>query len=299
MLMRRKLIALLVIGLVTSMLAGCIFIEKDSLTLGSRNNTESIILSHVMGQLIEDQTDIDVIYKENLGGSNVVWNAMLNGLIDVIPDYTGTIVVNYYHEEPGTAEETLELTKRLVDEDGIIAFNTFGFNNTYTLALDEAKAEELGVKTFSDFAKYSEDFILGAVFEFIDRPDGLPGFQKEYGLKFKDVKGMDHGIMYRSIGAKEVDVINSYTTDGQLQDYDLRVLEDDKSYFPPYHALPLVRKETLEIYPEIEEVLKKLEGMINEEAMQKMNAKVDNDGMMVETVAHDFLVESGLIEEKK
>ncbi|WP_156450386.1 glycine betaine ABC transporter substrate-binding protein [Sporosarcina sp. HYO08] len=297
--MRRKLIALLVIGLVTSMLAGCIFIEKDSLTLGSRNNTESIILSHVMGQLIEDQTDIDVIYKENLGGSNVVWNAMLNGLIDVIPDYTGTIVVNYYHEEPGTAEETLELTKRLVDEDGIIAFNTFGFNNTYTLALDEAKAEELGVKTFSDFAKYSEDFILGAVFEFIDRPDGLPGFQKEYGLKFKDVKGMDHGIMYRSIGAKEVDVINSYTTDGQLQDYDLRVLEDDKSYFPPYHALPLVRKETLEIYPEIEEVLKKLEGMINEEAMQKMNAKVDNDGMMVETVAHDFLVESGLIEEKK
>ena len=117
------------------MLSGCIFIEKDSLTLGSRNNTESIILSHVMGQLIEDKTDIEVIYKENLGGSNVVWNAMLNGLIDVIPDYTGTIVVNYYHEDPGTAEETLEATKRLVDEDGMIAFNTFGFNNTYTLAL--------------------------------------------------------------------------------------------------------------------------------------------------------------------
>ena len=99
----------------------------------------------------------------------------------------------------------------------MIAFNTFGFNNTYTLALDESRAEELGVVTFSDFAKVSEDFILGAVFEFIDRPDGLPGFQKEYGLKFKDVKGMDHGIMYRSINAKEVDVINSYTTDGQLQ----------------------------------------------------------------------------------
>ena len=140
------------------MLSGCIFIEKDSLTLGSRNNTESIILSHVMGQLIEDKTDIEVIYKENLGGSNVVWNAMLNGLIDVIPDYTGTIVVNYYHEDPGTAEETLEATKRLVNEDGIIAFNTFGFNNTYTLALDESRAEELGVKTFSDFAKVSEDF---------------------------------------------------------------------------------------------------------------------------------------------
>ncbi|WP_231860367.1 glycine betaine ABC transporter substrate-binding protein [Bacillus sp. OxB-1] len=285
----------ILVVLITSILSGCILIEKDSLTLGSRNNTESIILSHVMGQIIEDKTDIKVIYKENLGGSNVVWNAMINGHIDVIPDYTGTIVVNYYHADPGTAEETLETTKRLVDGDGIIAFNTFGFNNTYTLALDEAKAEELDVHTFSDFAAYSEDFTLGAVFEFIDRPDGLPGFQEEYGLKFKDVKGMDHGIMYRSIGAKEVDVINSYTTDGQLQDYDLRVLEDDKSYFPPYHALPLVRKETLKDYPEIEDVLRQLEGMIDEEAMQKMNAKVDNEGMMVERVAQEFLEESGLI----
>ncbi|MCM3636289.1 glycine/betaine ABC transporter substrate-binding protein [Sporosarcina luteola] len=294
--MRKKFISLLLIAVVASMLTGCIFIEEDSLTLGSRNNTESIILSHVMGQLIENKTDIKVIYKENLGGSNVVWNAMLNGNIDVVPDYTGTIVVNYYHEEPGNAEETLEMTRRLVGEDGIIAFNTFGFNNTYTLALDESKAEELGVVTFSDFAAYSEDFTLGAVFEFIDRPDGLPGFSKEYGLKFKNVKGMDHGIMYRSINAGEVDVINSYTTDGQLQEFDLRVLEDDKSYFPPYHALPLVRKETLKEYPEIEAVLKQLEGMINEEAMQKMNAKVDNDGMMVERVAEEFLVESGLIE---
>ena len=284
--------------LITSMLSGCIFIEKDSLRLGSRNNTESIILSHIMGQLLEDKLGIEVLYKENLGGSNVVWNAMTNGHIDVIPDYTGTIVVTYYHEEPGTAEETLEATKRLVEADGIVALNTFGFNNTYTLALDEAKAEELGVVTFSDFAKYSQDFVLGAVFEFIDRPDGLPGFQKEYGIEFKDVKGMDHGMMYRSISAGEVDVINSYTTDGQLQIHDLRVLEDDKSYFPPYHALPLVRKEILNEYPELEEVLGLLEGMIDEEAMQIMNGKVDNDGMMVERVAQEFLIESGLIEKK-
>jgi len=284
--------------LVASLLSGCIFIEKDSLTLGSRNNTESIILSHVMGQLIENKTDIDVIYKENLGGSSVVWKAMLDGLIDVIPDYTGTIVLTYYHEEPGTADETLAATKRLVDEDGMIAFNTFGFNNTYTLAVDEAVAEELDLVTFSDFAKVSKDFTLGAVFEFIDRPDGLPGFQKAYDLDFKEVKGMDHGIMYRSINAGEVDVINSYTTDGQLQMYDLRVLEDDQSFFPPYHALPLVRKEALKEYPEIEELLKSLEGMIDEDTMQKMNGKVDNDGMMVEKVAEEFLIEAGLIEKK-
>ncbi|SOC43803.1 glycine betaine ABC transporter substrate-binding protein [Ureibacillus acetophenoni] len=295
---RKKLSLVMLMFLLISTLSGCIFIEKDTLRLGSRNNTESIILSNIMGQLIEDRLGIDVLYKENLGGSNVVWNAMTNGHIDVIPDYTGTIVVTYYHEEPGTAEETLEATKRLVETDDIVAFNTFGFNNTYTLALDESKAEELGIVTFSDFTEYSQDFRLGAVFEFIDRPDGLPGFQKEYNIEFKDVKGMDHGMMYRSINAGEVDVINSYTTDGQLQIYDLRVLEDDKSYFPPYHALPLVRKETLNEYPELEEVLRLLEGKIDEEAMQIMNGKVDNDGMMVELVAREFLIESGLIEAK-
>ena len=296
--LRKRLPLVMLMFLIISTLSGCIFIEKDSLRLGSRNNTESIILSNIMGQLIEDRLGIEVLYKENLGGSNVVWNAMTNGHIDVIPDYTGTIVVTYYHEEPGTAEETLEATKRLVETDDIVALNPFGFNNTYTLALDEAKAEELGVVTFSDFAEYSQDFRLGAVFEFIDRPDGLPGFQKEYNFNFKDVKGMDHGMMYRSINAGEVDVINSYTTDGQLQIYDLRVLEDDKSYFPPYHALPLVRKETLHEYPELEEVLGLLEGMINEETMQIMNGKVDNEGMMVERVAQEFLIESGLIDKK-
>ncbi|PID14600.1 glycine/betaine ABC transporter substrate-binding protein [Sporosarcina sp. P34] len=295
---KNKLTLLLVTTLLASLLSGCIFNEKDSLRLGSRNNTESIILSNIMGQLIEDRLGLDILYKENLGGSSVVWNAMTNDHIDVIPDYTGTIVVTYYQEKPGTADETLAATKRLVAGDNITALGTFGFNNTYTLALDEAKAEELGLVTFSDFAKVSKDFTLGAVFEFIDRPDGLPGFQKEYDIAFKDVKGMDHGMMYRAIGANEVDVINSYTTDGQLAIANLRVLEDDKSYFPPYHALPLVRDETLKEYPELEEVLGLLEGKIDEEAMQIMNGKVDNDGMMVELVAKEFLVDSGLIEEK-
>lgn len=296
--LQKKVILAISVLLIASLLSGCIFIEKDTLRLGSRNNTESIILSNIMGQLIEDRMGIEVEYKENLGGSNVVWNAMTNDVLDVVPDYTGTIVVTYYQEEPGTAEETLAATKRLVATDNIVALETFGFNNTYTLAFDEAKAEELGVETFSDFAAYSQDFTLGAVFEFIDRPDGLPGFQEEYGIAFDDVRGMDHGMMYRSISAGEVDVINSYTTDGQLQTHNLRVLEDDKSYFPPYHALPVVREEALEEYPELEETLLLLAGKIDEEAMQIMNGKVDNDGMMVEVVAEEFLIEADLIDKK-
>lgn len=293
---KRVVLKFLLLLMVTAPLTGCIFIEEDSLIVGSRNNTESIILSNIMGQLIEAEADIEVIYKENLGGSNVVWTAMLNDKIDVIPDYTGTIVINYYQETAGDADETLASTKELVAEDGITALESFGFNNTYTLALDEDEAEKLDLVTFSDFAAVSEDFILGAVFEFIDRPDGLPGFQDEYALEFEDVKGMDHGMMYRSINAEEVDVINSYTTDGQLQMYNLRVLEDDQNYFPPYHALPLVRTEILKEYPELEDVLLQLAKKIDEPAMQAMNAKVDNEGQMVEVVAEEFLQQAGLIE---
>ncbi len=275
-------------------LTACSSSNTDKITVGSRNNTESIILSHIMGQLIENKTDLKVVMKENLGGSNVLWTGLLKGEIQLIPDYTGTIVANYYQEEPGNAEETLAKTKELIAEDGLIAFNAFGFNNTYTLSIDEAFAEEHNIKTFSDFAKISDQFTLGCVFEFMDRPDGLPGFQKEYNIDFKSVKGMDHGMMYRSYGEKEVDVINSYTTDGQLQIYDVRVLEDDKSFFPPYHALPVLRQETLDKYPELADVLALLEGKIDEETMQVLNGKVDNDGFRAKTVAKQFLKESGL-----
>ncbi len=295
--MIRKKMKVILIGFISlTLLSGCILTNEESLKIGSRNNTESIILSYVMGKLIEDKTDLNVVYRENLGGSNVVWDAMQNGGIDLIPDYTGTIVLTYYQEEPGTPEETLEQTKRLTAEDGIIAFNTFGFNNTYTLALDEEIAEAENFVTFSDFAEHAPEYTLGSVFEFIDRPDGLPGFEKEYDIEFKDVKGMDHGMMYRAIDNKEVDVINSYTTDGQLQIHDLRVLEDDESFFPPYHALPLLREEVLANNPELEDILGELEGKIDEEAMQSMNAQVDNEGAMVEVVADDFLRSIDLID---
>lgn len=270
--------------------------DGDSITLGSRNNTESIILSNIMGQLIEADTDIEVIRKDNLGGSNVLWNGLLEDEIQLIPDYTGTVVANYYQKETGTAEETLAHTKELIEEDGLVAFNAFGFNNTYTLSLDDTYAEENGIETFSDFADVSDQFTLGAVFEFIDRPDGLPGFEETYNLEFADVKGMDHGMMYRSYSEEEIDVINSYTTDGQLQVYDVRVLEDDLNFFPPYHAVPIIRQDALEEFPELEEVLALLEDEIDEGSMQVMNGKVDNDGLRVDTVAEEFLKDKGLID---
>lgn len=279
----------------TIFLAACSSGDEDTITFGSRNNTESIILSNIMGQLVENHTDLKVERKDNLGGSDVLWSAVLKNDIQVIPDYTGTIVANYYNETPGTADETFARAKELIAEDDLLALETFGFNNTYTLAVADAIAKEHNLVTFSDFAKISDRFTFGAVFEFIDRPDGLPGFEKAYNIHFKEVKGMDHGMMYRAFGEGDVDVINSYSTDGQLQDYDLTVLEDDLSFFPPYHAMPIVRKDMMEKHPELEEVLNLLANKIDEDTMQEMNGKVDNDGIKVEAVAKEFLENSELL----
>ncbi|MFM9279422.1 glycine betaine ABC transporter substrate-binding protein [Paenibacillus jiagnxiensis] len=268
-----------------------------TITIGSKNFTENILLAHMIADLIEDKTDLSVVRKVNLGGSNVAWGALKNNEIQLYPDYTGTIVANYYQQETGTSEETLTKTKELVEKDGLEFLAPFGFNNTYTLAVTKETAEKYNLKTFSDLAKVSQGLVLGVEFEFLDREDGYPGIKKLYGMNFKDAKGMDHGIMYRSISEGETDVTNAYSTDAQIEAHNLVILEDDKQFFPPYDAGTVIRKDTLDQYPELKEVLNQLGGSISEEDMQKLNGQVDIEGLKEEDVAHDFLVEKGLISE--
>lgn len=267
-----------------------------TVTVGSKNFTENIIIAHMMADLVEAGTDLTVVRKVNLGGSNVAWTALENNDIQMYPDYTGTIVANYYQEKTGTSKETLDKTKELVKEDKLKALESFGFNNTYTLAVTQETAQKYNLNTFSDLAKAADKLTLGCEFEFKDRPDGYPGLQSTYSMNFKDVKGMDHGIMYRSLSQGEVDAVDAYATDGQIKVFDLKILKDDMEFFPPYDCLPVVRQDTLDKYPEIEGALNKLAGKIDEQIMQELNAKVDDEGMKAETVARDFLVSAGLIE---
>ena len=269
--------------------------KNDTITVGSKNFTENILLAHMMADVIENHTDLKVVRKVNLGGSNVAWKALLNNDIQLYPDYTGTIVSNYYQEETGNSEDTLAKTNELLKQDKLVFTNSMGFNNTYTLAVTQETAEKYQLTTFSDLAKVSPDLVLGSEFEFIDRPDGYPGLSKEYGMIFKDVKGMDHGIMYRSIVDKNVDVIDSFATDGQIKVNNLVILEDDKSFFPPYDAGPLVREDVLTKYPEVAEALNKLQDVLDETTMQDLNSKVDSEGLKEETVSLDFLKEKGLL----
>lgn len=269
--------------------------SAGTITIGSKNFTENIILAHMMADLIEADTDLKVIRKVNLGGSNVAWKALENNDIQLYPDYTGTIVANYYQEETGTSEETLSKTQELTTKDSLRVLKPFGFNNTYTLAVTQETAQKYNLNSFSDLAKVSSNFTLGCEFEFKDRPDGYLGLQDHYNMNFKEVKGMDHGIMYRSIDSGEVEVVDAFSTDGQIKVFNLKILEDDKEFFPPYDALPVIRQDTLDKYPVIENALSKLANKIDEPAMQELNAKVDSDGMKTETVAHDYLVSQGLL----
>jgi osmoprotectant transport system substrate-binding protein len=270
--------------------------SSGEITIGSKNFTENVLLAHMMADLIEDKTDIKVKRQMNLGGSNVAWSALENNNIQLYPDYTGTIVANYYQQETGNSEESLTKTRELLEKDGLAFLDPFGINNTYTLAVSRETAEKYNLKTFSDLAKVSGEMVLGVEFEFLDREDGYPGIQKLYGMDFKQSKGMDHGIMYRSIDDGETDVTNAYATDAQIKVHDLVILQDDKEFFPPYDAGPIIRQETLDKYPELEGILNQLNGQISDEEMQQLNAEVDVDALKEEDVARNFLIKKGLIE---
>jgi len=269
--------------------------EGGTLTVGSKNFTENILLAHMMAILIEEHTDIRVERKVNLGGSNVAWQALRNNDIQLYPDYTGTIVANYYQEETGSAEETLRRAQELVQQDGLKFLEPWGFNNTYTLAVKQELAQELGLETYSDLAKVSDRLVIASEFEFLDRPDGLPGLKEVYGMRFKEERGMDPGLRYTSIAEDKVDVINAFATDGMLVVHNLKILEDDRQFFPPYHGAPVVRQDALERFPELEGILNRLAGKIDDVTMQQLNAKVETEGLKEEDVAREFLRELGLI----
>ncbi|WP_234404952.1 glycine betaine ABC transporter substrate-binding protein [Paenibacillus bouchesdurhonensis] len=301
---KKMTVGLLVLALVAMLLTACGGGSNTSsgnggageITVGSKNFTENMLLALMMAELIEAKTDIKVKRQVNLGGSNVAWSALKNDEIQLYPEYTGTVVANYYQEETGNSAESLARTRELLTEDDLVFLEPFGINNTYTLAVTRETAEQHNLLTFSDLAKVSEDMVLGVEFEFLDRDDGFPGIQKLYGMNFKQQKGMDHGIMYQSIANGETDVTNAYATDAQIKVHDLVILQDDKEFFPPYDGGPIIRQDTLDNYPELEEVLNQMSGLISDEEMQKLNADVDVEGLKEEEVARQFLIEKGLIE---
>ncbi len=234
-----------------------------------------------------------------MGTTLLCFNAIKEGKVDIYPEYTGSAYAAILDQsEIITEEETFNYVKEKYDSEFDIHWmKPYGFNNTYVFSVREDTMKEYGLKTISDLVPYSPKFTLGCDNEFPKRLDGYPGLQEMYpGLDFKELVSMNQSLTYQALAEKEIDVNVSYSTDGRIAKYNLKNLEDDKGYFVDYHCATIVRNECLEKHPNLEEDLKALEGVWNEEDMQRYNLMVD-EGADMNDVAKLMLQEAGLLDE--
>ncbi len=269
--------------------------EAEIIRVGGKNFSEQFIMAEMLSILIEENTDLKTELKTNLA-SNVILNAIKSDQIDLYLEYTGTGLISLGMEPITDPDEVYEIVKEEFDKQFNIKWmKPYGFNNTYAMVVTKETAEKYNLKTISDMAKVANELTLGCTYVFTERDDGYPGLSKHYDFEFADVKGMDPALMYQALVEGSVDVISAFATEGRIAAFDLVILEDDKQFFPPYDATVIVRGEILEKHPELEEVLNKLAGRIDDTKMAELNAAVDLDKREPKDVAREFLEEEGLI----
>ncbi len=294
----KKIKSMIMIGIILFVLTACG--EKETIVLASKPMTEQFIVSEMIMALIEQETDLEVEYKEGVGGgTSNIHPAMESGEIDMYPEYTGTGWMLVLKEDLiQNPDKLYEAVKEAYEETYQIYWSEqYGFNNTFGLAMKRELAEELNIKTYSDLARESSNLIIGAEHDFYGRDDGFPGLVDTYGFQFEKEIGMDIGLKYQAIESEEVDVINIFSTDGKLKEYDMVVLEDDLYFFPSYYAATLIRMETLEKYPELKTVLAMLDGQISNEEITYMNYLVEIERKDPKEVAIEFLQTKGILKE--
>lgn len=270
----------------------------ETIIIGTKNFTESRLLGEMLSVYIKKNTDLNAEVRE-LGGTLPNFQAIRNGDIDIYTEYTGTGYITILKKEGNvpSPQEVYDTVKKEFNESyGISWMKPLGFNNTYTLAVKKETANQYNLETFSDLAPISEKFVFGPTPEFLERPDGYPGLSTVYNFNFNNIKALDPGLRYNAIAQNQVQVIDAFSTDGKLKELDLAILKDDKNYFPPYYAVPLVNNETLEKFPELESLLNKLENILNDEGMQRLNYEVDVEKQNIVDVVESFLRENNLVE---
>jgi len=267
--------------------------DPAAIRVGAKNFTEQEILGELIAGVIERRTDLPVQRRLGLGGTDICHAALLGGELDIYVEYTGTALLNVLRREVianrWRAHRTTTLAYR--SRFDLTWLPPIGFNNTYAIAVRADEAAARGWTRLSDLAADAADADLRAGFtaEFMERPDGLPGLRERYQLAFGDTMDLEPGLMYDAIDAGQVDVIGAFATDGRLAAYDLVVLEDDRGFFPPYDAAPVIRGEVLRRHPELRAALAILAGTIDDASMRAMNAAVDVDGRDPAAVAAAWL----------
>ena len=254
--------------------------------VGSKNFTEGVVLGELI-RTMAASTGASAAHRQALGGTRLVFNALVSGEIDVYAEYTGTLTHEILAQrKPGSKAELRDI----LAESGLVMSQPLGFRNNFALGMSKDVAERLGIRRVSDLRAHpSLVFRFGT--EFMERGDGWPGLRQHYGLPQKDVLGVEHDLAYRGLAAGDVDVTDLYTTDAEIAYYDLRALEDDLGYFPPYEAVLLYRAELAKEQPAALTAMLRLQGLIDEAQMIAMNARVKLDGEQEVMVAADVLRE--------
>lgn len=272
--------------------------STDTLTVASKDFTEQNILCELSSIYLANNTNIKINKQCNLGGAQVVFQALERDDIDFYIDYLGTDYTDILKYEPiSNVDKVYQTVKdEFSSKYKIAVLSPMSFNNTYSLAVTKDLASKYNLKTISDLAKVSKDLTISPTLEFVNRNDGLPGLLKAYNLEFKNTIAMDGSPRYTALLNNNSQVIDAFTTDGLLRKFNLTVLEDDKNFFPPYYAVPLLKQKTLEKYPEVEKLMSKLGPYLTDDVMQEMNYQVDEVGKNPEEVAKEFLLANKLIE---
>jgi glycine betaine/choline ABC-type transport system substrate-binding protein len=263
------------------------------LTIGSKNFTEQLILGEMIAQHLERELKIDVRRKLDLGGTFLAQLALAGGSIDLYPEYTGTALASVL-KQPIVKDPKLafERVREGYARWGLVWMNPLGFENTFAMAIRREQAQARNIHRLSDAAQYAAGWRMGVGYEFEQRPDGLPGLLKTYGLKVNgSVQTMDLGLLYKALAQKQVDMVAGNSTDGALSVLPVEVLADDKRFFPPYEAAIVVRGQALAQYPGLEKALRKLEGRLTTARMRAWNYEVDGKHRRVPEVAEEALGE--------
>ncbi len=260
--------------------------SAQEVRIGSKAFTESVILGEMIAHLARDQ-GANVRHHKQLGGTRVLWDALLAGEIDIYPEYTGTLTNEIFSNKSLNNEDQLrEELHRL----GLEMTETIGFNNTYAIGMLDARATTLGVTKISDLRKHPE-LSFGFGNEFMERGDGWPSLRAHYQLPHTDVVGLDHDLAYRGLKAGDIDAMDVYTTDAAIAFYRLRVLEDDLRHFPVYNAVLVYRDEWGKKAPTIVRAIDRLEGSITEKEMVRVNSRVKLEGLNESDAAAEFISE--------
>jgi len=279
------------------LLASCGPARENRVVVGSKNFTEQLVLGELIAQQIENKTHLTVERKFYLAGSYICQQAIIGGRIDVFPEYTGTALTAILKQDPkGTREDVYQ---RVRDEYAtrfqLVVGPPMGFNDTFAIQIRGEDARKLGLKTISQAAAYTPKWRAGFGYEFMERPDGYKGLAATYGLRFAESpRIMELGLLTRALKEKQVDLIAGNMTDGLIPALDLFALDDDKHYFPPNEAVPIIRLELLAKHPEVKAALDELAGKISDDDMRQMNYAVDGQHRDVAEVVREFLQSKSL-----